>query len=95
MAKASSRRLDLRIPADHPIFEFPDGERARIAREWMDMGRSLERLEDRLMKIEQTLGRLDNGRPNQYETWRETKRQSERAGINIKRLEADILSILG
>lgn len=44
MAKPA-KRLDLRLPPDHPIFKYPPGVRAQIAREWLDIGARLERIE--------------------------------------------------
>ncbi len=95
MSRAVSRRLDLRIPADHPIFEVPDGERGRIAREWMERGRSQASIETRLQSIEQILLGLDSLRHFQGELKQEGPRFSEPSGLNVKRLEADILQIFG
>lgn len=40
-----AKRLDLRLPPDHPIFNYPPGVRAQIARDWLDVGARLERIE--------------------------------------------------
>jgi len=31
-----SKRLTLRLPANHPIFTYPEGARAEIARSWIN-----------------------------------------------------------
>lgn len=40
-----SKKLDLRLPTNHPIFSYPPGVRAQIAREWLEIGAKLERIE--------------------------------------------------
>lgn len=63
MAGKVSRRLDLRLPPDHPIFEIPDRERTRAARErlniaaWIDS--RLSAVEGRLAAIEEKLAALN------------------------------------
>lgn len=42
---AYSKKLDLRLPTNHPIFNYPPGVRAQVARDWMDIGARLERIE--------------------------------------------------
>ncbi len=37
----NTRMLPLRLPFDHPIFSYPDGERSRVAREWLEQGRKM------------------------------------------------------
>jgi len=37
MALKDKRRLEIWLPADHPIFSYPSGVRATIARERLDM----------------------------------------------------------
>lgn len=36
-----TRSLHIKLPADHPIFSLPEGERSRVAREWMEQGRQV------------------------------------------------------
>jgi len=43
-----SKKLDLRLPTNHPIFDYPPGARAQVAREWLDIGMRLERIENLL-----------------------------------------------
>ena len=43
------RRLDIRLPADHPIFTVPARQRGAVAREWMDVGNKLNQIEARIM----------------------------------------------
>ncbi|SFR11705.1 hypothetical protein [Desulfoscipio geothermicus] len=35
------RSLHIKLPADHPVFSFPEGERSRVAREWLEQGRQV------------------------------------------------------
>lgn len=55
MSKKGLRRLDLRLPENHPIFAYPPGERTRVAREWLDIGARLSRLEKKLEELEEKL----------------------------------------
>ncbi|NHM26988.1 hypothetical protein G7K71_18840 [Desulfofundulus sp. TPOSR] len=50
--KTKYKRLELRLPADHPLFRYPPGQRAARARELIDTG---IRLEERLLEIERQL----------------------------------------
>ena len=36
-----TKSLHIKLPADHPIFSFPEGERSRVAREWLEQGRQV------------------------------------------------------
>lgn len=60
------RRLELRLPPDHPIWSLPPGQRAERAREYLDLAACLERrlqaLEERLERLEDFLreGRISN-----------------------------------
>lgn len=38
---AGLKSLHIKLPADHPIFKLPRGERSSKAREWMDRGMDL------------------------------------------------------
>lgn len=66
------RRLEVRLPEDHPIFSFPDGTRTKVAAAWLDLAHlfteriaSLEgrlaSVESRLAALEEALGRLEGG----------------------------------
>ena len=35
------RTLPIKLSANHPIFQYSDGERSKVAREWMDRGRDI------------------------------------------------------
>ena len=68
MTRKALRRLDLRLPADHPIFELPAGKRARAAGcllgaadAWCLVLDRLAALESRLAAIEERLARLETG----------------------------------
>jgi hypothetical protein len=49
-------RLDLRIPKSHPIFSYPPRLRARVAREWLDIGARLSVIERELRDVNKRLG---------------------------------------
>lgn len=52
------RRLEVRLPPDHPVFRFPPGKRSERVRELIDLGL---RLEERLSSIERKLDALLSG----------------------------------
>lgn len=54
----SFRRLELRLPVDHPVWNLPHGERSKIVREWLELGRRLTAIETSLACIETQL--VDN-----------------------------------
>ncbi len=53
------KSLHIKLPVDHPVFSFPEGERSRVAREWLDRGRevtrAMEELKRELQEIKQIL----------------------------------------
>ncbi|HBQ85192.1 MAG TPA: hypothetical protein DD811_01725 [Syntrophomonas sp.] len=51
----SFRRLELRLPVDHPVWNLPQGERSRIVREWLEIGSRLAAMESSLTRIEACL----------------------------------------
>ena len=52
------RLLELKLPPDHPIFEYPPGSRSTIIKMWIEMGRQFELINRRLDVIEQKLDQL-------------------------------------
>jgi uncharacterized small protein (DUF1192 family) len=75
MTRKALRRLDLRLPADHPIFEVPAGKRARAAEcllgaadAWCLVLDRLAALESRLAAVEERLARLEAGGVKAVET---------------------------
>lgn len=50
-----TRRLDLRLPKDHPIFDYPSGTRTAVASALLDVGLKLAEIEERLDNIEECL----------------------------------------
>jgi hypothetical protein len=56
MAANGVLRLDLRIPQSHPIFDYPPRLRARVAREWLDLGARLSAIEQELRDVNKRLG---------------------------------------
>lgn len=57
MSNKGMKRLDLWLPENHPVFEYPPGARAKVAREWLDIGARLSGVE---RKLEELKDRLDN-----------------------------------
>lgn len=55
MAHKTLRRLELRLPVNHPVWSCPPGRRAARIKEWIDLAL---RLEERLMRIEEKLDAL-------------------------------------
>ena len=57
------RRLELRLPDDHPIWRVPDRLRASTARRWLELGATAEEaqesLEERLAAVEARLAALE------------------------------------
>ena len=44
-------RLGLSLSPDHPIFNYPAGQRATIAKEWMDIGFQLSQLNKKIDQL--------------------------------------------
>ncbi len=42
----------MRLPSDHPIWQYPPGVRSTIAREWLDISSRLAAIEKRLDAIQ-------------------------------------------
>jgi hypothetical protein len=49
------RRLEIRLPKNHPIFDYPVRSRTLVAMLWMDIGIKLSNIESRLDLIEAKL----------------------------------------
>ncbi|HHW44994.1 MAG TPA: hypothetical protein GXX25_14535, partial [Desulfotomaculum sp.] len=58
MANKTLRRLELRLPVNHPVWLYPPGQRTARIREWIDLAL---RLEERLARIEEKLDALAAG----------------------------------
>jgi len=74
----SLRRLELRLPPDHPIWSLPPGQRAERAREYLDLAAYLEQrftaLEERLEKLEGLLREGTIASPRQEDQAQERRR---------------------
>jgi len=46
------RRLEILLPESHPLFGHPDRWRAKVAREWLDLGARLSAVEQELRHLE-------------------------------------------
>jgi hypothetical protein len=67
MAANGMLRLDLRIPQGHPIFDYPPRLRARVAREWLDLGARLSGIEQELRKVKKHLSKNEPARKAEHE----------------------------
>lgn len=54
------RRLELRLPADHAVWDLPEGSRARIVREWLEVGSRLTGIEESLQTVIDALHKNTN-----------------------------------
>lgn len=52
-------RVDLMLPADHPLLRCPAGSRRAAAREWLDIGARLCAVEEKLGALDLIKERLD------------------------------------
>lgn len=60
--KTKFKRLELWLPVDHPLFDYPPGQRATRAKELLD---TALRLEERLAGIEKQLAEIAENRGNE------------------------------
>jgi hypothetical protein len=59
MGRKALRRLELRLPEDHPIFGLPPGARAAVAKACLDLAERLREVSERLAAIEGRLAALE------------------------------------
>ncbi len=59
MARKDRRRLEIWLPVDHPIFSYPSGVRATIAREWLNIGERLSTIDKNINEIKEKLNELE------------------------------------
>lgn len=52
------KRLELRLPANHPVWTLPEGSRNRIVCEWIDIGAQLHDLRAELERLDRKLDLL-------------------------------------
>lgn len=55
MTRKGRKRLDIWLPEDHPIFSYPSGVRAKVAREWLDIGARLASIDKNIEEIKEML----------------------------------------
>lgn len=58
------RRLELRLPANHPVWSLPQGSRSKIVMEWLDIGRRLSMIEDSINSMVEKLDSNENPAAN-------------------------------
>lgn len=59
------KRLELRLPANHPVWNLPEGSRSKIVKEWLEIGRRLTMIEESLQVVTEKLdARHDVGQQN-------------------------------
>ena len=42
------KKISIRLPDDHPLFQYPAGERSRLARDWMETGMNIKEIISRI-----------------------------------------------
>ncbi|MDD2586793.1 MAG: hypothetical protein PHT79_09765 [Syntrophomonadaceae bacterium] len=84
-----TKRLDLRLPTDHPIWKYPKGTRGVIAREWLNFGYKFSQIEERLSQIEK---RLENT-PIKHSVNNQNVDQS--TTVDTKKLRTKVMNMLG
>jgi hypothetical protein len=58
MAATGMKRLEILIPESHPIFNHPLRWRAKVAREWLDIGARLSAVEQGLSNLQTQMADL-------------------------------------
>ncbi len=59
MGAKGMKRLEIHVPEQHPIFNYPPGTRGMVAREWLDIGARIAAIEKQLSGIEDRLTGLE------------------------------------
>jgi hypothetical protein len=59
MTRKGRKRLDIWLPEDHPIFSYPSGVRAKVAREWLDIGARLSNIDKNINEIKEKINELE------------------------------------
>ncbi len=60
MTLKDKRRLEIWLPVDHPIFSYPSGVRATIAREWLNIGSLLTEMDKNIKEIMERVTRPES-----------------------------------
>jgi hypothetical protein len=61
------KRLDLWIPESHPIYDYPPHSRAKVAREWLDIGARLSAIEQELGEVKKHLSENEPAKKAEHE----------------------------
>lgn len=85
------RKVTIRLEDDSPLFQYPPGERSRIAREWLSIGMMLT---DILVRIESKLDRILSGQANIPAEPTETPEQKEDPKDDKSWLAASLLDAI-
>lgn len=59
ISRKGMRRLDIWLPEEHPIFNYPDGSRTQVARTWLDIGQRLLNIENNVSKIKEKVQNVE------------------------------------
>ena len=59
MAHKDKRRLEIWLPVDHPVFSYPSGVRATIAREWLNIGSLLLGMDKNIKDIKERINKIE------------------------------------
>lgn len=71
--------LNIKMPTNHPIFLYPDGERSKVARKWMDRGREVESV---LHEVKKEIHALTKALVMDSETIQEVKTEGKKSKVN-------------
>jgi hypothetical protein len=58
MTAKGMKRLEILIPESHPLFGHPPRWRARVAREWLDLGARLSAVEQELRNLRMQIAEI-------------------------------------
>jgi hypothetical protein len=67
MVAKGLKRLDLWIPENHPIYDYPPHSRAKVAREWLDLGARLSAIEQELREVKKHLSENEPAKKAEHE----------------------------
>jgi hypothetical protein len=87
MTANGMRRLEIIVPEDHPIFAQHPGSRARVAREWLDLGARLSAIEHELRGVKKRLSDMENIHPIGQGGYLKQKQESANSAGNAVKID--------